>query len=155
MHSPIPRWRISIAVTGEALTSVDREEFCAVQNRYEQRTKARKSRVAVCRSIGTSIGSPVINQAIGEDLLCDNQSRVNCQQQESGHRQSHLAVVAPALYCDLLSVRHPILDIAAGHSFRVTAGFRASELLGLPSTADRDKFLALMKLVSEERARVG
>jgi hypothetical protein len=56
---------------------------------------------------------------------------------------------------NLLSIRHPILDIAAGHSFRVTAKFRASELLGLPSTADRDKFLALMKIVSEERARIG
>lgn len=42
-----------------------------------------------------------------------------------------------------------------GQRIRVTAEFRASELLGLPSTADRDKFLALMKLVSEERARVG
>ena len=44
-------------------------------NWYVQRTKARKSRVTVCRSIGASIGSPVINQAIEEDLLCDNQSR--------------------------------------------------------------------------------
>lgn len=42
-----------------------------------------------------------------------------------------------------------------GQRIRVTAEFRASELLGLPSTADRDKFLALMKLVSEERGRVG
>ena len=42
-----------------------------------------------------------------------------------------------------------------GQRIRVTAEFRASELLGLPSTADRDKFLALMKIVSEERARVG
>jgi hypothetical protein len=43
----------------------------------------------------------------------------------------------------------------AGHPFRVTAVFCAPELPGLPSTADRDKFLALMKIVSEERARVG
>jgi len=42
-----------------------------------------------------------------------------------------------------------------GQRIKVTAEFRSSELLGLPSTADRDKFLALMKIVSEERARIG
>jgi hypothetical protein len=42
-----------------------------------------------------------------------------------------------------------------GQRIRITAEFRSSELLGLPSTADRDKFLALMKIISEERARVG
>lgn len=42
-----------------------------------------------------------------------------------------------------------------GQRIRVTAEFRSSELLGLPSTADRDKFLALMKIVSEQRARQG
>jgi hypothetical protein len=42
-----------------------------------------------------------------------------------------------------------------GQRIRVTAEFRSSELLGLPSTADRDKFLALMKIVSEQRATLG
>ena len=42
-----------------------------------------------------------------------------------------------------------------GQHIKVTAEFRSSELLGLPSTADRDKFLALMKIISEERARIG
>jgi hypothetical protein len=42
-----------------------------------------------------------------------------------------------------------------GQRIRVTAEFRSSELLGLPSTADRDKFLALMKIISEERAKLG
>ena len=42
-----------------------------------------------------------------------------------------------------------------GQRIRVRAEFLASDLLGLPSTADRDKFLALMKIVSEERARIG
>jgi hypothetical protein len=83
---------ISIAVTGEALTNVAREEFCAVPNWYEQRTKARKSRVAVCRSIGTSIGSPVINQAIEENLLCDSQSRVKCQQTGIRATDSHASL---------------------------------------------------------------
>src|SRR5271170_2017551 len=42
-----------------------------------------------------------------------------------------------------------------GQKVRVTAKFNSSEELGLPSTADRDKFLALLKIISEERARVG
>jgi hypothetical protein len=42
-----------------------------------------------------------------------------------------------------------------GHKIRVAAEFRGSEQLGLPSTTDRDKFIALLKIVSEERARQG
>ena len=42
-----------------------------------------------------------------------------------------------------------------GHRVRVAAEFRGSEALGLPSTTDRDKFIALLKIVSEERARTG
>lgn len=42
-----------------------------------------------------------------------------------------------------------------GHKVKVAAEFRGSEQLGLPSTTDRDKFIALLKIVSEERARVG
>ncbi len=42
-----------------------------------------------------------------------------------------------------------------GHKVRVAAEFRGSEQLGLPSTTDRDKFIALLKLMSEERVRTG
>lgn len=42
-----------------------------------------------------------------------------------------------------------------GQRIKVTAEFRASDLLGLPSTADRDKFLAFMKIAGEQRARTG
>ena len=42
-----------------------------------------------------------------------------------------------------------------GNKIRVAAEFRGSEALGLPSTTDRDKFIALLKIVSEERARTG
>ena len=42
-----------------------------------------------------------------------------------------------------------------GHKVRVAAEFRGSEQLGLPSTTDRDKFIALLKLISEERVRTG
>jgi hypothetical protein len=42
-----------------------------------------------------------------------------------------------------------------GHKVRVAAEFRGSESLGLPSTTDRDKFIALLKIVSEDRARTG
>lgn len=38
-----------------------------------------------------------------------------------------------------------------GHKVKVAAEFRGSEALGLPSTADRDKFIALLKIMSEER----
>ena len=42
-----------------------------------------------------------------------------------------------------------------GSKIKVAAEFRGSEALGLPSTADRDKFIALSKIISEERARTG
>ena len=42
-----------------------------------------------------------------------------------------------------------------GNKIKVAAEFRGSETLGLPSTTDRDKFIALLKIISEERARVG
>ncbi|RZU35629.1 replication initiator protein A [Edaphobacter modestus] len=42
-----------------------------------------------------------------------------------------------------------------GKRIRVSVEFQSSEVLGLPSTADRDKFLAFMKIVNEERAREG
>lgn len=42
-----------------------------------------------------------------------------------------------------------------GHKIKVAAEFRGSELLGLPSTTDRDKFIALLKIISEERMKAG
>jgi hypothetical protein len=42
-----------------------------------------------------------------------------------------------------------------GQRIKVAAEFRSSALLGLPSTADRDKFLAFMKIAGEERAKTG
>jgi hypothetical protein len=42
-----------------------------------------------------------------------------------------------------------------GHKVKVAAEFRGSDALGLPSTTDRDKFIALLKIVSEDRARTG
>jgi hypothetical protein len=42
-----------------------------------------------------------------------------------------------------------------GNKIRVAAEFRGSEALGLPSTTDRDKFIALLKIVSEERLKTG
>lgn len=42
-----------------------------------------------------------------------------------------------------------------GHKVKVAAEFRGSEQLGLPSTTDRDKFIALLKIMSEDRARTG
>jgi hypothetical protein len=42
-----------------------------------------------------------------------------------------------------------------GHKVKVAAEFRGSEQLGLPSTTDRDKFVALLKIVGEERAKSG
>ena len=42
-----------------------------------------------------------------------------------------------------------------GSKIRVAAEFRGSESLGLPSTTDRDKFIALLKIVSEERVKTG
>ena len=45
--------------------------------------------------------------------------------------------------------------IRNGSKIKVAAEFRGSEALGLPSTTDRDKFIALLKIISEERARTG
>ncbi len=42
-----------------------------------------------------------------------------------------------------------------GNKIKVAAEFRGSESLGLPSTTDRDKFIALLKIVSEERVKTG
>lgn len=42
-----------------------------------------------------------------------------------------------------------------GHKIKVAAEFRGSEALGLPSTTDRDKFIALLKIISENRAKTG
>jgi hypothetical protein len=42
-----------------------------------------------------------------------------------------------------------------GQKVRVAAQFRGSEELGLPSTTDRDKFIALLKIMSEERVKTG
>jgi hypothetical protein len=42
-----------------------------------------------------------------------------------------------------------------GHKVKVAAEFRGSEQLGLPSTTDRDKFIALLKIMSEERIKTG
>ena len=42
-----------------------------------------------------------------------------------------------------------------GSKIKVAAEFRGSDALGLPSTTDRDKFIALLKIMSEERAKTG
>ncbi len=42
-----------------------------------------------------------------------------------------------------------------GSKIKVAAEFRGSESLGLPSTTDRDKFIALLKIISEERVKTG
>src|SRR5258705_5134146 len=43
-----------------------------------------------------------------------------------------------------------------GHKVKVAAEFGGSEQLGLPSTTtDRDKFIALLKILSEERVKTG
>lgn len=42
-----------------------------------------------------------------------------------------------------------------GNKIKVAAEFRGSEALGLPSTTDRDKFIALLKIISEERKKTG
>ena len=42
-----------------------------------------------------------------------------------------------------------------GSKIKVAAEFRGSEALGLPSTTDRDKFIALLKIISEERLKTG
>ncbi|MGI4827267.1 MAG: replication initiator protein A [Janthinobacterium lividum] len=45
--------------------------------------------------------------------------------------------------------------IRNGSKIKVAAEFRGSEALGLPSTTDRDKFIALLKIISEERLKTG
>lgn len=42
-----------------------------------------------------------------------------------------------------------------GSKIKVAAEFRGSEAYGLPSTTDRDKFIALLKIMNEERMRTG
>ncbi len=42
-----------------------------------------------------------------------------------------------------------------GSKIKVAAEFRGSDALGLPSTTDRDKFIALLKIISEERLKTG
>lgn len=42
-----------------------------------------------------------------------------------------------------------------GRKIKVSAEFRSSEALGLPSTSDRDKYMAFMKLAMETRLRNG
>jgi hypothetical protein len=42
-----------------------------------------------------------------------------------------------------------------GKKIRVSAEFRSSEVLGLPSTADRDKYMGFMKLLMEMKLKTG
>lgn len=42
-----------------------------------------------------------------------------------------------------------------GQKIKVSAEFRASEAFGLPSTSDRDKYIAFMRIAMEERLRHG
>lgn len=42
-----------------------------------------------------------------------------------------------------------------GQKTKVSAEFRSSEALGLPSTSDRDKYIAFMKIAMEEKIRSG
>ncbi len=42
-----------------------------------------------------------------------------------------------------------------GQKIRVSAEFRASQELGLPSTSDRDKYIAFMRIAMEETSRYG
>lgn len=42
-----------------------------------------------------------------------------------------------------------------GQKIKVAAEFRASQELGLPSTSDRDKYIAFMRVAMEQRARFG
>ena len=42
-----------------------------------------------------------------------------------------------------------------GRKMRVSAEFRSSEVLGLPSTADRDKYMGFMKLLMEIKLQTG
>jgi hypothetical protein len=42
-----------------------------------------------------------------------------------------------------------------GQKMKVVAEFRGSEELGLPSTSDRDKYIAFMKIAMEQRVKLG
>jgi hypothetical protein len=42
-----------------------------------------------------------------------------------------------------------------GKKIKVSAEFRSSDALGLPSTSDRDKYMAFMKLAMEQKMRTG
>jgi hypothetical protein len=42
-----------------------------------------------------------------------------------------------------------------GQKMKVAAEFRGSEALGLPSTSDRDKYIAFMKIAMDRRAKLG
>jgi hypothetical protein len=42
-----------------------------------------------------------------------------------------------------------------GKKIKVSAEFRSSDALGLPSTSDRDKYMAFMKLAMEQKLRTG
>jgi hypothetical protein len=42
-----------------------------------------------------------------------------------------------------------------GQKIKVSAEFRASQLFGLPSTSDRDKYIAFMRIAMEDRSRNG
>src|ERR1700704_5306459 len=42
-----------------------------------------------------------------------------------------------------------------GQKIKVSAEFRASEAFGLPSTSDRDKYIAFMRIAMAERLRYG
>ena len=42
-----------------------------------------------------------------------------------------------------------------GKKIKVSAEFRSSDALGLPSTSDRDKYMAFMKLAMEQKLRSG
>ena len=42
-----------------------------------------------------------------------------------------------------------------GRKIKVSAEFRSSDALGLPSTADRDKYMAFMKLAMDQKMRTG
>src|SRR3954466_11987547 len=42
-----------------------------------------------------------------------------------------------------------------GQRMKVAAEFRGSQDLGLPSTSDRDKYVAFMKIAMEQRLKLG
>jgi hypothetical protein len=61
----------------------------------------------------------------------------------------------------MLAIRNPasrrieLIGVRDGNKIRVAAEFRGLEALGPPSTTDRDKFIASLKIVSEERLKAG